>query len=89
MDEDSETITLEALLIFATGASSVPAMGFQPHPTLCFQHPTAAETAEHVARLPSTSTCALELKLPVAATFESLAERLVTAVKNGQDFSLC
>ena len=54
------TISLSDILMFATGACEVPAIGFSPRPTLQFNHDTAVE------RKLSVSTCANILTIPIS-----------------------
>ena len=55
--EGMTDVTLEMILIFFTGASSVPVLGWPTKPELHFSSTNL---------LPTASTCALELVLPTA-----------------------
>ena len=51
---DNDVVTLKEVLIFFSGAESVPPTGFPRQPSLCFIK----------GPLPTASTCALELRVP-------------------------
>uniref|UniRef100_A0A3B3S980 HECT domain-containing protein n=1 Tax=Paramormyrops kingsleyae TaxID=1676925 RepID=A0A3B3S980_9TELE len=55
LPERGKAVTLEEILIFATGCDSIPPLGFRPHPTLEFQdysgYPTA-NTCDNILRIP-------------------------------------
>ncbi|KAJ8246862.1 hypothetical protein GJAV_G00256190 [Gymnothorax javanicus] len=57
-------VTLEAVLIFATGLRRIPAMGFGQQPQLGIRHPE-----DGLARFSRANTCSLVLRLPVAPSY--------------------
>ncbi|KAB0790677.1 hypothetical protein PPYR_12030 [Photinus pyralis] len=57
--EDSELISLNEILAFATGLDSIPPLGFQISPKIIFLHD------EPACKFPKANTCSIELKLPV------------------------
>ena len=67
--------TLEDILVFFTGASSVPPLGFDRCLSIVFLHdPTAI--------LPTASTCALQLRLPTCfVEYASFREHMELALK--------
>ncbi|XP_049334037.1 G2/M phase-specific E3 ubiquitin-protein ligase-like isoform X2 [Astyanax mexicanus] len=68
-------ITLEHVLIFATGLQRIPAVGFPMQPELAFLHPD-----DGLARFPKANTCSLVLHLPVGQTY--------TEFKNNMELGL-
>ena len=65
-------------MAFITGASAIPAIGFNAPPSIIF-------TDEK--KLPEVSTCALTLKLPRnIQNFEDFKETMKTSVLNCQGF---
>lgn len=70
------------LLLFATGATNVPTVGFEPKPCISFVH-------DDTKIIPSAQTCSNMLYLYVnQKTLEcSLAHYLLTALMNGGIFS--
>ena len=61
-NEGTAKISLEDILIFATGASKIPPMGFDEQPSVAFNPKREA------GGLPSASTCAKRLYLPLYDT---------------------
>ena len=72
--------TLEDILVFFTGTSSVPPLGFDRRPSIVFLHdPTAI--------LPTASTCALQLRLPTCfKEYTSFREHMELALKSNDGF---
>lgn len=70
------------LLLFTTGATNVPTIGFEPKPCISFVHDDAK-------KIPSAQTCSNVLYLYInKSTLEgSLAHYLLTALMNGGIFS--
>jgi hypothetical protein len=70
------------LLMFVTGATNIPTVGFDPKPCLSFVH-------DDTKKIPSAQTCSNMLYLYVnKSTLEgSLAHHLLTALMNGGIFS--
>lgn len=66
LSETEVTINLSHILMFATGASEIPAIGLIPRPSIRFDHNTREE------RKLSVSTCANILTLPVSEKMTSL-----------------
>lgn len=56
------SITIGDVLQFITGASTIPAEGFDTKPSIDFHHGPAGE----VARFPSANTCTCTLTLPIS-----------------------
>ncbi|XP_064640697.1 uncharacterized protein LOC135495745 [Lineus longissimus] len=77
-------VTCGHILAFATGASEVPPMGFEPRAHISFVHDDSKV-------LPSANTCANELKLFVNAMTIApyrLSREFLKALMNGAVFSL-
>ena len=77
------TISLSDILMFATGACEVPAIGFSPRPTLQFNHDTAVE------RKLSVSTCANILTIPISdrmCALESFEKEFIFCILNSPGF---
>ena len=76
-------IQLHHVLQFATGADVVPPMGFDRDPEICF----SGELTDKELRLPSASTCAPTLYLPlVLSDPDVFCEKMDTAIIGGQCF---
>lgn len=60
-------VTMEQILVFASGADRVPALGFSPHPTLNFIHDAGR-------KYPEANTCLVNLKLPIHDTYRQFAK---------------
>ncbi|KAJ3640473.1 hypothetical protein Zmor_003767 [Zophobas morio] len=67
--EDEDGVTLKEILIFATGASSIPPLGFSTKPVIQFMHTKVThENLTDVCKkryFPEANTCALQIHLPV------------------------
>ena len=60
---------LEELLIFFTGAKSIPRLGYEVNPTLQFRHRCDVPLADPTAELPLANTCGFVLTIPVLDNF--------------------
>ncbi len=93
MEEDGHNLTPEQknfipmltpthILMFATGACGIPAIGFDPSPSCCFVH-------DESKRIPCAQTCANTLYLYVNAKTveEDCLDDFITALMNGGIFS--
>ena len=93
MEEDGHDLTPEQknfipkvtpthILMFATGACGIPAVGFEPSPTCCFIH-------DDTKTIPSAQTCSNMLYLYVnAKTVDGdCFSDFITALMNGGIFS--
>ena len=83
-------VSLSDLLVFATGASEIPSIGFDEHPALVFMHdPEEGEHGPFVSPYPVTSTCAKTLKLPVMhTTYEGFKSHMLYGIINAWGFGL-
>ena len=69
--------TLEDILVFFTGTSRVPPLGFDRRPSIVFLHdPTAILVSEHCGQLKfhllSTSNCAIKASLAIVSKYRNL-----------------
>lgn len=66
------------MLVFFSGLSDTPPLGFDTEPTLHFNHSGILATA---------STCDLQLKLPATHTsYEKFKEAMVLSIKGNDGF---
>ena len=71
--------SLEDILIFFSGASQVPPLGFEKHPTLTFNH---------YGRLATAFTCDVQLRIPTihGRSYANFREALILSVKGHDGF---
>lgn len=84
-DEERDFIpilTPSHMLLFATGATSIPTVGFDPKPTISFVH-------DEGKAIPCAQTCSNVMYLYVNSktTEHSMSHYLLTALMNGGVFS--
>lgn len=73
-------VTPSQILAFVTGAPKVPPMGFPIRPTITF-------ISDESLLLPTASTCALTLRLPLAlVNYEDFKNKLTMAILNTVGF---
>ena len=70
-------ITLADILIFVTGSSDVPPMGFSPKPVIMFSSGTA---------FPISSTCSNTLTLPLGLCYEQFKYNIAFGIQNSPGF---
>lgn len=76
---------LEKILSFATGATAVPPIGFNPTPSIGFLHEEEyGDTA--VSSLPIANTCINCLKLPLHNSYAVFKDKMDFALANTQGF---
>ena len=76
---DPDHLTLEEVLIFFTGSDVVPPLGYYSEPILTFDN----------TELPTASTCALTLTLPLNhQTYLSFKDKVTFSMKNHGGFGL-
>ena len=77
-EEETRTLALEDILVFATGANRVPPMGFPKKVTVQFDKSSI---------FPTASTCALEMYLPIQwATYEEFKGGMIEGIVSGAGF---
>ncbi|KFP02473.1 G2/M phase-specific E3 ubiquitin-protein ligase, partial [Calypte anna] len=72
VESGESAVTLEDILLFATGSSSIPPMGFDPEPTLKFLH----------MRYPIGNRLLNCLELPITKTYEEFKKKMEFTIKN-------
>ena len=85
----TKRISLEHILIFATGASSIPPAGFNIKPRVQFVNLSSDEFTSGGRRLCSANTCSCTLFLVVLEEkeYEQFVIWFITSLMNGKDFS--
>ncbi|RXN21715.1 G2 M phase-specific E3 ubiquitin- ligase-like protein [Labeo rohita] len=66
-------VTFNNLLMFATGTEQIPALGFDPEPTLEFLH---IPVNGSLRIYPEDNICGLVLRLPLHASYEALMKHM-------------
>ena len=74
--DTSNTVTLEDILAFVTGARHVPPMGFAVRPSIEFRE----------GQLPRASTCGNVLELPLTDSYDDFKASMCFAIKNTVGF---
>ncbi|NXN16650.1 G2E3 ligase, partial [Indicator maculatus] len=72
VESGESVVTLEDILLFATGSPSIPPIGFDPEPTVKFLH----------IRYPVGNRLLNRLELPVAKTYEAFKEKMEFTIRN-------
>ncbi|XP_031333130.1 G2/M phase-specific E3 ubiquitin-protein ligase-like [Photinus pyralis] len=73
--------TLADILIFITGADTIPPLGFPLQPKILFGHETNS-------LYPKANTCALQLELPVVhSDYDSFKKSMEFGILNCNDFA--
>ncbi|KAL7394632.1 hypothetical protein ABVT39_000937 [Epinephelus coioides] len=75
-------ITLEDVLMFATGADRIPPLGFSVVPSLAFLH----EHSQRKRKFPEANTCALIMRLPMHASYEQFNDSMISGIKQSPQF---
>lgn len=79
---EESSVTLEDILVFATGADKIPPLGFPSKPKLCFLH-----DEQHL--YPRGNTCGLILYLPVVhRNYDSFKYNMDFGILNANAFAL-
>ncbi|KAJ4946178.1 hypothetical protein JOQ06_023848, partial [Pogonophryne albipinna] len=85
--EDQEgTQKLRTILAFATGANTVPPIGFDPPPSIEFLHQNYDSGT--TSKLPIANTCINCLKLPLHSSYIDFQENMDFALGNTQGFGI-
>ncbi|XP_076148922.1 G2/M phase-specific E3 ubiquitin-protein ligase-like [Alosa pseudoharengus] len=83
VEEQEGPLKLEGILAFATGADTIPPLGFSPQPSVDFLHELPLRQGR---QFPTANTCINCLRLPVLKSFEDFKESMDFALKNTQGF---
>ncbi|CAI5673965.1 unnamed protein product [Oreochromis niloticus] len=84
-DQDG-TQKLGTILAFATGANTVPPIGFSPQPSIEFLH--QEPDAQTMSKLPIANTCINCLKLPLHTSYKDFQENMDFALGNTHGFGI-
>ncbi|KAG9261358.1 G2/M phase-specific E3 ubiquitin-protein ligase-like [Astyanax mexicanus] len=76
-------VTLEKVLIFASGLDRLPPLGFQVPPSLEFLHATGCRRP-----LPEANTCSVCIRLPIHPTYEDFEHWMNSAIIQAPTFGL-
>ena len=71
-------LTIEDILVFATGATSIPLLGFDTEGSVRFLHDGG--------KFPTSSTCSMTIRLPIVMDYEVFKERMAFAILNAHGF---
>ncbi|XP_051990890.1 G2/M phase-specific E3 ubiquitin-protein ligase [Xyrauchen texanus] len=77
--EQETGISLQDILMFATGLDSLPPSTFEPQPQLTF---------ERTSKFPIASTCANTIKLPMSKSYEEFKNAMDFGIQNSPGFGL-
>lgn len=81
--EGSTVVTLEDVLIFATGTNRIPPLGLLPSPNLSFLH---KDDEDGQSKFPIANTCANQLKLPIHPSYDLFKENVEFGILNSPNF---
>ncbi|XP_076736172.1 G2/M phase-specific E3 ubiquitin-protein ligase isoform X3 [Maylandia zebra] len=84
-DQDG-TQKLGTIFAFATGANTVPPIGFSPQPSIEFLH--QEPDAQTMSKLPIANTCINCLKLPLHTSYKDFQENMDFALGNTHGFGI-
>ncbi len=74
-------VTLEMIMEFATGASTVPPLGFPHHPQLEFLH-------QDGKIFPEANTCLIVLRLPIHTEYEMFKKHMTEGIVQSPGFGV-
>ena len=77
--EEECGLSLQDVLMFATGLKEIPPAKLTPQPQLTFQ--------KH-SRFPEANVCSNTLKLPILPSYEKFEEAMNYGIKNSPGFGL-
>ncbi|KAI7790393.1 putative G2/M phase-specific E3 ubiquitin-protein ligase-like [Triplophysa rosa] len=77
--EQEAGLSLQDILMFATGLDSLPPSTIVPQPKLCF---------ERTSSYPISSTCTNTIKLPMSKSYESFKNAMDFGIQNSPGFGL-
>lgn len=77
--ERNGSLSLEDILMFATGLREIPPAAIQPKPRLLFQT---------TSRFPVADVCANTIKIPVLHSYEDFQEAMDYGIQNSPGFGL-
>ncbi|XP_048255487.1 G2/M phase-specific E3 ubiquitin-protein ligase-like isoform X2 [Haliotis rufescens] len=77
--EGTESVTLSDILVFATGAGSIPPLGLHPQPQLTF-HTAIELNPENRENFPRANTCANVLDIPMISNYNLFKKNMNAAI---------
>ncbi|CAM4529177.1 unnamed protein product [Leuciscus chuanchicus] len=82
---DTIKVTLQSVLVFASGASAIPVFGFKENPNITFLH----ENINGNRRMfPEANTCTITLKLPIGQEYEEFCHFMTSGVIQSPTFGV-
>ncbi|XDV17715.1 hypothetical protein PO909_023535 [Leuciscus waleckii] len=82
---DTIKVTLQSVLVFASGASAIPVFGFKENPNITFLH----ENINGNRRMfPEANTCTITLKLPIGQEYEEFCHFMTFGVIQSPTFGV-
>ena len=72
-------------MIFATGIGEIPPLGFQPKPTIIFNH--AGEVDDVTWEFPVANTCSMQLRLPLLQSEDQFCNNMFAALDMATTFT--
>ncbi|KAL7408084.1 hypothetical protein ABVT39_018006 [Epinephelus coioides] len=84
VDEGTRPVTLEQMLIFASGIDCIPPLGFPNHPTIEFLH----DSNGNRRIFPEANTCEVILRLPLHPSYSIFMEYMESGILQSPTFGL-
>ncbi|KAA0721548.1 hypothetical protein E1301_Tti021662 [Triplophysa tibetana] len=82
---DRLSVTLQDVLVFASGASAIPVFGFKENPNITFLH----ENIDGNRRVfPEANTCSMTVKLPIGQEYDELCRFMTAALVQSPTFGV-
>lgn len=82
--EGTRPVTLEQMLIFASGIDCIPPLGFPNHPTIQFLH----DSNGYRRIFPEANTCEVLLRLPLHPSYSIFTEYMESGILQSPTFGL-
>jgi len=80
--ENHENEGLAKLLTFITGASEIPALGFEPRAALTFKHKSDLQPDNPTWEFPTANTCINMISIPCGLqTYSTFKARMQSAIE--------
>lgn len=84
--ENERPVSLEKILVFATGADRLPPLGFPVNPTILFNH---EEVKDDKVKYPKANTRGLILTLPIVSSFDEFIHAMEDGIIQAPQFGFC
>ncbi|XP_077089882.1 G2/M phase-specific E3 ubiquitin-protein ligase-like [Siphateles boraxobius] len=82
---DTMKVTLQNVLVFASGASAIPVFGFKESPNITFLHET---TNGNRRMFPEANTCTITLKLPIGHEYKEFCQFMTSGIIQSPTFGV-